>query len=759
MPSLEPEYGVGYLDPWGYITHAETVSIEQAKINSGTGSEFYRRRGFTHTLTVNGILQYSDQRGTIRFQKDRLVQFIEMMKENPANFNLPINAGFFPSVIVDPAQAIFEPVSMSFEGGTLIDNGRYEVQFVFQLFPAADEIEEIEVFGIRLWDGSSLSISVDFDRSAGTRRSTTTVSANISCPTNMPWSQALIYYDRVLALQSNVGDSILTNVQVDQNFDEQTVSYSISGDTIDEEGDLDATIELFGFDWSNHGSIQITNNRTKTPVDITKDKDIVIDEDDIPYVETLTYSLSVTAPSDVGFTSQNEGPDLPPITLLDMYANARTIRPGQYKTGLRNVSTQVTAWAGITDPAPNELWEIMDINTSFDSRSKSLSVNITAKRARGTAVRKNFGFVGSDPFLWDGINVSYNNSGNPDSFIFTTTVSVVANIQTPDDMTPKQAQELIDEMLALPDFDERYRSYKLTSKSGNYNPLNQTGQFNLTFNKIDIFSFFDDDGNPRTPRSCIWGFGIFDNTPGAQIEASYSQQANTDEDGNTTTDLAIDISIRQDPDTFVEFNTTIEEAFESLWQRFVVNQETLNNGIYRFSSGRRNFNSRRLEGQMNLSFTDDGEGEGQRPNIIFYGIIISDPKYSFKLPKERFSSVTDGFSNGDFAQKHGFDLMNITLSGKVKGENYDTIQPPTNQIFDSSEYQAGFLIIAGYLGRLQDININTNPTNRTADVSFSIAVQPTDDNGNLKQWDFTEDNLGAVEPIEAGGGNGGPLTL
>jgi hypothetical protein len=744
MPSLEPEYGVGYLDPWGFITHAETVSITQSVINSGSGAEFYRRRGFTHTLTVNGVLQFSDQQGTIRFQKDRLVRFIELMKEDPSNFNLPINAGFFPSIVIDPSQAIFEPTNVNFEGGTLIDNARYEVQFVFQLFPAENEIEEIEVFGIGLWDGSAISINVQFDRSAGTRKSTTTISASISCPTNMPWEKALIYYDRVLALEDNFGDNILMSVQADKNFDAQTVSYNITGDTVEEEGDKSATIELFGFDWSIHGSLQITNNVTKVPVDVNEDKNKVINDSEIPYIETLTYGISVSAPGDVGLLSPNEGPGLPPVTLLDMYANARSIRPGQYKTGLKNVTTEVDDWAIITDPKPNELWEIIDSNASFDANNKSLSVNITAKRARETAIRKNFGFVGSEAFLWDGVDISYSNSGNPDSFISTITVGVIGNIQTPDDMTPKQAQDLIDEMLALPDFDERYRSYKLVNSTGNYNPHSQSGVFNLSFQKTDIYSFFDENGSPRIPRSCLWGFGIFDDVPNLQVEVTYSQNANTDEDGNNSTDLSIDLSIRQNPNTFVELSSTIEQAFEELWQRFVVNQETLNNGIYRFSNGRRNFTSRTLEGQMNLNFTDDGEGDGQKPNIVFYGIIISNPKYNFKLPRQRFSSNTDGFSHGDFAQKHGFDLMSISLSGKIKGKNYDTIQPPVNEIYASSEYRDGFLIIAGYIGRLTDININPDPTKRTADVSFSIEVQPTNSNGLLKEWNFTEDNLGAV---------------
>lgn len=748
--SLEPEYGSGYLDPWGYITHSETIGINQSQIFSGNKSlEEYRRRGYTHTLSISGALQYCGNL-TIREQKDRLTEYISNMRDRPSNFVLPINAGFFPSIIANPEDVIFEPINISFEGGTLIDNLKYEVQFVFNLYPQDNEIKEISIFGILIWDRSQVTISKSYDRAKKSIINNITVSGSIKSPDNMSWSKALTYYNAVDSLQSQVNDNVISSIQLDKNIDDQTISYSISGSSIDDNsiGDINATVNIFGFTWSIHGTIQLENRQSKIPISIDEGDQRVVVNNSIPFIETLSYNLNVSAPNDVGLISSSEGPNLPSITLMDMYANARSIRPGQFLTGVKQATTSFTGWTEISDPSSNVLWEIQSSTASYDPLNKSLGVSIVATRARNTSLRKNIGFNGSDPFLWDGCQISYNSSNDGPSFIFNNSVSVNGSFKTPDDMTSLQGKELVDEMLNLSDFDDRYRGYKLVSKSGGYDPISQNGTFNLSFQKIDLYSFFDDDGNPRTPRSCLWSFGIFDDITDIQVEVSYNQSASIDENRNTITELSVDLSIRQDPRSFTENNTSIELAFEQLWQKFIINKTTLQDGVYRLNSSRRTYNSSRLEGQMSLSFTDDGEGIGNTPFVNFYDIILNNAKYSYDLPKMRFSTLEDGFSNGDFAQKHGLGSYKISLTGQVKSKYYDTINPPVNKIYSSEEYQKGFLYIAGFYGRIETLNINPDPVRKTADINVSIISQPMDEIGVLKSWDFSKEALNSFTTEE-----------
>lgn len=751
--ALEQEFGNGYLIPWGWITHSESVSIEHSKIGAGTSVEIYRRRGYTHTLTINGSLQYSNTWGTMRTQKDRLTEYIESMKTNPENFGLPINAGFYPSIPINPSNVVFEPVSLNWEPGVLLDQQKYSVSFVFKIYPDDTEIGEMDTaLGIKLWDGSNYSVSLNWDRAKKRTVKTVSISASIKCPDQMSWKKALEYYESVASLSDHVGDAIIGTLQYDKNYDQQSVSYSIGFELIGDgdEGDADATIKLFGFLWSIHGSLQISSDTSKVEVSLSTPDSKVVANTALPNVEVLNYTLSVTAPNDVGLVSPNEMPGLGPVTLLDMYANARSIKQGQYLKGLESATTENTDWVIIADPDPTKLWEITTVSSSFDPLNKSLSVNISARRARDVVIRKDLGFANQTAFLWSGSQMSYSRNSDLTSFIFSSTVTANANIQVPNDMTAIQAQELIDEVMALPQFDSsRYRGYKLISKQGNFDRITQTGTYSLQFQQIDLYSFFDDVGNVRSPRPCLWDYNIFQDIVGLQMDVRYNERASLDTNNVLVNELTVDINMRQNPDEYVQRASSIESVFTQLWTKFKVNKESIGDPTYRLSAISKNFDSNTLTGQMSLTFTDDGDNsENSGAFVQFYGIIISDPKYSFKFPTMRFSEFTDGYTNGDYAQKQGMDMCIISLSGRVKFKHYDTITPPKNVLQSSSDYKEGYLIIAGYKGRIQEISIDPDPKNRTADVRFSIKVQPTDANGNIIIPEFDDDTLQAVPYTE-----------
>ena len=751
--ALEQEYGAGYLIPWGWITHAETASVEHIKLESGTSGEKFRRRNYTHTLNINGTLQFSDMWGTVRTQKDSLTEHIESMKDNPNNFGLPINAGFYPSIPVDPSNIVFEPVSLNFEDGTLIDKLNYTVQFVFTITPADGEIGEIDIpaLGIDLWDGSTYSTSVQWDRARRRKTNTISIAASISCPAQMSWKKACSFYDRVESLESLVGETVIQNLSYEKNYDQQTVSYNISAENISDEGDSTAVLRMFGYDWCIYGSLQISNDESKVEVSLSTPNSKVISNSALPNVEVLTYSLNVGAPGDVGFASDTESPNLPPVTMLTMLTNARSIRPGQYLKGIESATTDNDDWVVIMDPDPTQLWEITQSSESFDPLNKTLSVNITAKRARNITIRKDLGFTGQTPFIWSGSQMSYNLNSDISSFLFSTSVTINGNIQIPNDMSVSQANTLIEEMKDLPTFDsQKYKGYKLVSKQGNFDRITQTGTYSLQFQQIDLLSFFDEYGEPRSPRSCIWDYEVFNGVSGLQFEVTYGEKTSIDESDNTVNELSIDINMKQNPDEYIEKKSNIEQTFNLLWVRFKTNRETLGDGMYRLSSASRNFNSSTLSGTMSLSFTDDGYGDGSDNNasfVDFYGIILSESKYDCKIPTMRFGNFTDGYTNGDYAQKQGLDLFRISLSGVVKKKYFDTINEPKNKIYRSSEYKNGYLYIAGFLGRIESISINPSVKQQTADVSVSILVQPTDENGDLVIPKFDLDTLNAISVI------------
>lgn len=750
--ALEQEFGNGYLIPWGRITHSETAQVEHSKLESGMTSEKFRRRGYTHTLSITGVLQYSNLWGRIRDQKDRLTEHIESMKDNPNNFGLPVNAGFYPSIPVDPTNVVFEPVSLNFEDSILLDNLKYSAQFVFKIYPTDNEVGEIDVpvLGISLWDGSTYSVSSQWDRARKKKTNNITVSASIKCPDQMSWNKALQFYDRVVSLHSLVGEATIGSLQYDKNYDQQTVSYNITAENVEEEGDQDAIIRLFGYDWSIHGTLQISNDESKTEVSLSTPNSKVISNNALPNVEVLTYSLNVTAPADVGYVSNTEGPNLPTVTLLDMYTNARAIRPGQYLKGLESATTENTEWVTLLDPDPNQLWEITQSSETFDPLNKSLSVNVTARRARDVVIRKTLGFANQTPFLWSGSQMAFNSNNDIAAFIFSNTVTVNANIQVPNDMNAVQAEELIQEVLLFPDFDSsRYRGYKLTSKQANFDRISQVGTYSLTFQQIDLYSFFDEVGNTRSPRSCIWDYDMFNGITGLQFEVTYSEDASVDENNVVVNTLSVDISMKQNPDEYIQRNSSIENTFNQLWVKFKQNKEHLGDGLYRMSSARRSFSSSTLTGQMNLSFTDDGDNADNTGAFVeFYGIILSNARYNYKIPTMRFGSYTDGYTHGDFAQKQGIDVMKLSLSGTVKQKHYDTINEPKNRIYSSAEYQDGYLYIAGYLGRIESLSIDPNPKTQTAEISVSIIVQPTNNSGDIIRPVFDLDTLNAHSVTE-----------
>jgi len=783
--SYESDFSSDYLDPWGWITQAESVSIESSNVDDS-----YRKRGFTNTLTISGVLQYCNDKilesVTIRQQKDKLMKKFEEMTGPLQNFipnsiNYTGNqtiSDFYPFIsalagVPPESNIIYEPVSLSYDNTNLMDNLSYTATFVLKVFPAKEEIltrvikipiaNKEGTKDLDIWDGSSISTKVEFNESTNNIIRIVTISGSIQSPNDMPWKEANFFLDNIKSFE---GADKVTDLNYEENYDKQTISYSMSfrDEANNENSDFLGIVNIFGENWPLYFSLQISNNDPAMPASGTVNYEKTVPSGDLPKYETLNFNLSLTSPTDLYF-SEIEDNNKAQITLLEVYQSARKIIPGQFLPGIIFPGTgDLLSFFNFADDSPIDLWEIITCEPSFDIRNRSLQVTITARRARKVEIRKTKILVPEkEAFLWEKCNFSYSSTSDARSFIFTDTINVSADIVCPRDMTPIQARELIKEIQELPSFDTlKYGPYKLLNKSGNFNDISQTGNFSLQFKKIDIYDNFDEEGKLRPPRTCLWDYGIFTDVEGIQVDVTYTESSNLSREDVVVNTLSVSVRLRQDPEQPPydgtsgpgSPNTDIQLAMQFLWNKYVSNRFLKLNNIYRISNATKEFNSQSLEGSISLTFTDDGNNSSNEYEeyIEYYGMKLVEPKFTIDGPKKRFSRLTDGFSDGDIAQDHGFDIITASLSGKIIPEYYESFQNNSFYVdYLYVNYGMAFVpninIGLQYFGRVTSLNSSIDPIKKSGTFNITVEIQPRTNIGSLNIPIFHPENFNAIPKI------------
>ncbi len=707
------EFGMGFHPIWGFILHSESVSIDSSQVD-----DEFRVRGFSHTLNISGVLtrhhakEYNPDEPVLLNAKDKLANYFY----NNKTVDLGINQGLFPSIPTGET-VDWKPVSLNINEGTYVNELRYTATLVYSRYPKDSEIKSITLFGKQFWDGSTVSYRRSYDRQSKKITQITGVNGSIKSPDNMSWDKALFYFDQANSLQVTAvtSNKDITEVEATKNFDQQTVTYNVSGYNVLDQGDAASTvINLFGHNWPGTVEISIENGGLR-------DTHLVgIDA----IQQNISFNLSITAPEDMEFSD--------------------AMKHYQYAIGMIPKKKYPTFGDPYYRFGLSGDWEIERVSPSFNPNRKTVNVAITGYRIiRRRPVQKTQKAVNSgQPFLWSGASINYSASNDIESLIFSEQVSASGQAQIPHDMTEAEAKFIESEINNLKIFDHiKYPGYKLLGKNAYYDQIERTLTFSFQLKKLDFFDPFFVSGSsvryrsPNDPdRKIGFSYGVFSGIEGLQFDIQIKEDYSRTEEDDRSFSFNVSgrlLSVMENGKPISAPNS-VESVLDKLWQTYVIQDKKLNKNNYICNSASRSISINRMEATFNISFTDFGREDSDGRNYFYFpenmgssGLLVSGT-FDIDSPIMRYNTSTDGWSDGLVFQEGGLNVRTITLSAAVHKKEFENNRYRNKWAnIEENIRRNGYLVLKGYKGRIKRLNLSgINLVKKTARVTATIEVQP-----------------------------------
>lgn len=666
---------------WGFLLHNESVTLDQSRLfSTDTASDAtVRRRKTTHQLNISGVFIRSGSSPTeLLDKKDALSEAFWNDTLGAIQYGIDL----FPSLpktgnSIEPSIYI-EPISLNFDEGNYVDQLRYRAVIEYRRFPSSSEIGVISdlITGLEIWDGSTISHRQSYDRKTKKITKTTSISGNIKCPDNMPWSKALEFYNAMIGMEVGGPDDgvQIMEREVSKNDDQQTISYNLTTYELISQGEI-AEIEWFGLMWSNLCDITISTEPNPKYTHLYNGC----------VIQNCSLSLSLSVPDDI-----------PDWTTAQKYYN-------------QAIAMQL----GALNITPDG-WEIKTASGSFSSGKRTITVNITAVKYLNIPFNL-INFAGLS--IWEASTYSTQYTSEVDNLLFSEQTNISGQAQVPMDMNESNAIAIVNSINSVGLFTG---PYKVLSKQAFYDKFTRQLSYSINLKRLDFYDLFNEGGSFKSHREVSFGHGILSGISGIQSDVTYEQSQSISSEGITVNKLSVTGIIMGDP----RINCTNTEAcLDAIWNKIHQDTYPTIGGIkYRMESCSRRIDSRRMNGQFTISYSD----EGKKNNVTkWYGFILLNCKYEIDHPKVRWQTITDGFTDGVIYQDGGLDVRRITMSATLHRNMFDNLEyiKAEREINDMIT-ATGMVKVKGVEGRVTNFKVSIDELWGTGSLTITIEVQP-----------------------------------
>ena len=716
---------IGFISPWGYISYSESISIDHSKVDS-----VWRRRGHTHTLNINGSLWRSNNGTTVHISDSEIKALKAQLSDHFYN-NLPatisMTGALFAALPVGPSQATWEPVSLNFGDGNFVEELTYTATIVYRRHASSSEISArtVSYFGIELWDNSNISIRTSYDRITKKANEATNITGSIKCPDKMPWgnstsrgtakwfaSQIETLRARVYSTGGSAIDDVIsgiTEVDVTENFDEQTITYTIAALNTKNLGDGGKKIRLFGLDWPALSDIQIQSSPLKDS-HIAKQNNCL---------QNITLSFSVTAPEDIKNMTD----------AFEYYKNAMSLRVGKYYPPFQSTNNQPEPYVDYNFGQTGD-WQIKTIDPNFNAARKTVRVSVVASRVLNPSPVKMISCAGGSAFVWEQSVISKQLSVEVESVIFSENITITGNATIPEDMTDAEASLIVSQINSLPIFSStKYPNHKMMAKQAFYDKFSKQLNYNIQLKKLDFYDPFKADGKFVSAndinRDVDFSSGVLTGISGVQFDVNFEESVSEDENGIQISSLSVNGRLVSRADQILP-GKSVQETLNQIFDKYVNRRTKISNNKYRLTNATRGINTSRMEGRFTLGFSDDGRGDRVKGNgIDWYSFFIVNPRFETEEEAPRWQIITDGVSDGQIYQHGGLSIRRISMSGLITKDYFINRHAKMKSIQSIMNQNGGRLEVGGLVGRVASLRLSGEDlVKQMANISVSIEVQP-----------------------------------